>query len=775
MDKTKDMFKESRESGNSNSTNSFPAAISGSNNQTSGSSSSNQQSGNGSSNITSAVGSTTTPKPEGLMGMMSDMAKKGREAIKDVIEPKKSDDKDGSRASLGESSKEGAIDKVSKLVSKGTEMVKDKVHAVEDKAKEVTDKISKTIDEHVMKPMQSASGSGQKSSEGQLSQQASANNQLKGSDKDKHLLDLKRKQENDLPGKSSNLKDVVDEAKSHGVIPQNEDRSVLRGNHDDEKSIAVEMYDKAHEISKIPVEKVLKPLDKMLGYEKDPILRMYDNSQQLLRKPLSILSKPVESVLTGAFKTSDESKKDTEKVLSTLSENERKDSKLLEEKEKKANRSITGQIIEKTVELAIKPVEIALKPIDHLFGYDKEGKKNPLLHVMEELYMLSKRPIDKLAKPLEAILKKMADGEQSYQVGIRFNADKDDPKLFTRLADGYLNIADRVMTKPFELVMKPLDHVLGFDEPGKKNPIVDAAHALKNATKVGVELFTKPIDRIIKDIADIGEYKNESEREAYFLRQKEEASRLVRVLDKMHELAQAPFEIVLRPVSKALGRHKEGRKEPFLRAWDIVHQVLRTPWQVVSKPFEDAILGEKPRKGNSTADAQSRGALGAMLAAGKVVKEVNEMSSKKNIFIEKIKKFERLATKPFELITAPIRRLILGEDNVKVGSATEKNNREIQAKAKAGDSQASSRSDLKDEKQPDKIVKTLDNINNVILKPFEVMTQPLADILSSEKGENRMDKLKQQPTPKQEQSDKNQTQQAPPSFQARVQAAQKKN
>lgn len=731
----KDMF-------NSNSTNqnSLSSFLSGSNNQISGSSS-NQQSGD-SSNITSLFGSaSTTAKPEGIIGIMSDMAKKGKEAIKDVIEPKK---EDGSRGSLGESIKEGTIDKVTRLASKGTDLVKDKIHAVEDKAKEVTDKISKTIDEHLVKPIQSTGGSGQKNSEGQMSSQATANAQSKGSEK---------KQENEQSGKSSNSKDA--------------------DQNDNEKSLALEVFDKAHEISKIPVETVLKPIDKLFGYEKDPLLKIYDNSHEILRKPISFLSKPVESVFNGAFKTSDEAKKDFEKVLATSSEQERKESKLQEEKDKKANRSIAGHIIEKTVDLAIKPIEIALKPIDHLFGFDKSGKKNPLLHVMEELYLLSKRPVDKFAKPFESILKKMADGEQSYQVGIRFNADKNDPKLFTRLADGYLNIADRVITKPLELFLKPLDHVLGFDEPGKKNPILNAAHALKNATKVGVELFTKPIDRIIRDIAEIGEYKNESEREAFYQRQKEEASRLVKVLDKMHELAQAPFEIVLRPVSKILGKHKEGRKDPFLRAWDIIHQVLRTPWQVVSKPIEDAILGERPKKGNSTGDAQSRGALGSMLAAGKFIKDVKEVKARKNIFIEKIKKVEQFALRPLGLLTAPIRRLLLGEDSAKVGSITEK----LQAKAKAGDSQASasSRSDLKDASESDKIIKTLDNINNVILKPFEVMTQPLADIISSDKGENKIDKLKQQLTPNQEQSNKNQTQQAPPSFQARAQAAQKKN
>lgn len=794
----KDMFKEGKEANkNSNEKDEkkgeFPnlnQSMFSSGNQTSGSSPNRESGGNSSTTQAPAgVNSSSTGKPGGLMDMMSDMAKKGKDAIKDVIEPKK-DEKTGSRGGLEETSgKEGPIDKVTKLVSKGTELVKDKMHIIEDKAKDVTDKVSKVIDDKVVKPMSTTSGSGQKGSEGQLSAEATANNQLRGSEKEKHLVDLKRKQESELPNKPTNLKDVVNEAKSRGSIPQNEDRSVLRGNHDDEKSLAVEVFDKAHEISKIPVEKVLKPIDKMLGYEKDPLLRVYDNSHAILRKPLEMVSKPVESVFTGAFKTSDESKKDSEKVLATMSEQERKDSKLLEEKAKKANRSVAGQIADKTLDLALKPLEVALRPIDHLFGFDKNGKKNPLVHMIEELYAFSKKPLDKIVRPFESILKKMGDDDQQYQVAVRFNADKDDPKLFTRLADGYLNIADRVMTKPLELFMKPLDHVLGFDEPGKKNPIVEAAHSLKNATKIGVELFTKPIDRIVKNVAEIGEFKTESEREAFYQRQKEEASRLVKVLDKMHELAQAPFEVIIRPVRKVIGKQKEPKKEPFLRAWDVVHQVIRTPWQVISKPVEDAILGPRKVKpgasagANATANAsanatasansnstESRGALTAMIAAGKVASTIKQSVDKKNIFIDKIKRFEKLATRPFELITAPIRRLILGEDNAKVGSYTEKNNREIQAKSRSGDAAAQSKSDSKG----DKIMTTLEKMNNVMLKPLEVMTQPLADILNSDKGENKMDKLKQQPQ-KQEQPEKSPAQQAPPSFQARAQAAQKKN
>lgn len=775
-DKMKDMFREGKNSAEKDEKKGelpqLGQSMFSSGNQTSGSGS-----GSSTTQAPGGLGSSSTGKPGGLMDMMSDMAKKGKDAIKDVIEPKK-DEKNGSRGGLDElSGKEGAIEKVTKLVSKGTELVKDKMHIIEDKAKDVSDKVSKVIDDKVVKPMSSTIGSGQKGSEGQMSAEASANAQLKGSEKEKHLVDLKKKQESEIPNKPTNLKDIVNEAKSRGSIPQNEDRSVLRGNHDDEKSLAVEVFDKAHEISKIPVEKVLKPFDKMLGYEKDPLLRMYDNSHEILRKPLEIMSKPVESVFTGAFKTSDEAKKDSEKLLATMSEQERKDSKLLEEKEKKANRSIAGQIADKTLDLALKPFEVALRPIDHLFGYDKAGKKNPLVHMIEELYAFSKKPLDKIVKPFESILKKMGDDDQQYQVAVRFNADKDDPKLFTRLADGYLNIADRVMTKPLEIFMKPLDHVLGFDEPGKKNPIVEAAHSLKNATKIGVELFTKPIDRIVKNVAEIGEFKTESERESFFQRQKEEASRLVKVLDRMHELAQAPFEVIIRPVRKVIGKQKETKKEPFLRAWDVVHQVMRTPWQVISKPVEDAILGPRKVKPmasvNASANANSnstdsRGALSAMITAGKVASTIKQGVDTKNIFIEKIKKFEKLATKPFELITAPIRRLILGEDNAKVGSHTEKNNREIQAKSRSGDTSGQSKSDLKG----DKIMTTLEKMNNVMLKPLEVMTQPLADILNSDKGENKMDKLKPQ---KQEQSEKSPAQQASPSFQARAQAAQKKN
>lgn len=654
---------------------------------------------------------------------------------------------------------EGAIDKMGRMVNRGTEAIKDTVHRIEDKAHEVGEKVQKAVDEHLTKPMQSVSGSGQMQSEGKSSVQASAKAQLKGDEREQYLEAERRKQESEMPNRPNNLKDIINQAKARGVIPQNEDRSALRGNHADEKSMTVDMYDKAHEISKIPVEKLLKPIDKMLGYEKDPLVKMYDNSHEILRRPLSLVAKPVESVLNGAFKTTDEAKKDSEKILATASVQEQREAKMKMEKERKEARSVVGQIADKTLELATKPIEIVLKPIDHALGLDKDNKKNPLIQVIDEIYSLSKKPVDTLAKPFENILKKMGD-EPVYQVSIRFNATEReiaDPKLFTRLADGALNIADRVLTKPLELVMKPLDHALGYDEPGKKNPIVEAAHSLKNATKVGVELFTRPIDRIIKELADIGASKPEAEREAELERQKEQASRLVRALDMIHQAAQAPFEIVLRPVSRVLGMNKDGRKEPLLRAWDVIHQVVRTPIQIISRPVEDALLGEPSYRhsnhsGNqqgASAKASFSGSFGGVKADARFSMGGSKTGGQqgkfrdehhKNVLVDGIKRVEKMAVRPFEVMTSPLRRLILGEDNEKVGSETEKNNREIQAKARGqlGDGQNSVSYQLKDgNRKPDKIMSTLEKINDLALKPLEELTQPISELIEPSKPANQ--------------------------------------
>lgn len=660
---------------------------------------------------------------EDIVNKVNYVAKKGKEMVKDDIKEKKEEIKDKIHGAVkkGEDVKEGIMNKVQKTISKGTEVVKDTIHKFEDKASEVGNKVTKAIDDNVFKPMQATSGSGKLNSEGKLTNESSMNSKLKGSERDKHLTDLKKKQDSEIKRPSS-LKEVVNSAKARGIIPQNEDRSVLKGNHADEKSVAVEVFDKAHELSKMPVEKILKPVDKMLGYEKDPILRLYDNSHELLRRPLSLFSKPVEKMLNGAFKTTEEAKKDSEKLLSTRSQQEQREAKMKEAVAKKEDRSIAGDIADKTVELATKPVEIVLRPLDHALGFDKDGRKNPLLKILNEIYGLSKKPIDTLAKPLETILRKMADEGKVYQISVRY----DDPKIVTRLADGALNIADRVITKPLEIVMKPLDHALGYDEPGKRNPIVEAAHSLKNATKVGVELFTKPIDRIIKEIAEIGENKNEMQYEAEMERQKEDASRIVHIMDKVHEAAQIPFEIVLRPVSKAFGLNKDGKKEPVLRAWDVIHQVLRTPVQVISKPIEEAFLGESPRSKEHKAHQAALAAKAK--AAGQGPKSSGEekgQRGRKNVFIDGIKKFERIASKPIEVITSPIRRVLLGEDNEKAGNDAEKTNRAIQAKANG--KLGSERSN-----QPDKIVTSLEKMNNVLLKPLELVSQPLSDILTHE-------------------------------------------
>lgn len=508
----------------------------------------------------------------------------------------KSEQESSKQQSSDGSKKEGFMDKVEKTVSKGTELVKESYHKLEDTARYFKDDMKKAVDENLVKPMRSVDGSGSAPSEGEGTSHAKEAESLRGPDRSKYYEEIKNKQENEI-SKPPKLKDIIISAKKKGIIPQNEDRSVLKGEHADEKSVTVDVFDKAHEMSKAPVEKFLKPIDKMLGYEKDPLMRIYDNVHEFIRKPLGVVSKPVENVLNGAFKTTDESRKENEKLLMTKSEQERREFRMNEEKLRKENRSITGLIADKSVELATKPIEIVLRPVDHLLGYDKKGKKNPFLKLFDMIYGMSKKPVDTVVKPFESILKKMGEDEKLYQVSIRFQNERDnsDPKLVSRLADGALNIADRILTKPLEIFMRPMDKVLGYDDPGKKNPLIEAAHSLKNATKLGVELFTKPIDRIFKEIQDVSRTKTEDEAKALRDHQKEVASRLVKIMDKSKSLAQVPFEVVLRPVGKILGISKEGQKGPFLRIWDYIHQLIRTPIQVISKPIEDALLGEQER------------------------------------------------------------------------------------------------------------------------------------------------------------------------------------
>lgn len=471
----------------------------------------------------------------------------------------------------------------------------------------------------------------------------------------------------------------------------------------DAKSLTVQLFDKSHEAVKEPLEKMLRPLDRVLGYEKDPLIRIYDTGHETLRHPIAMVAEPVESMLSGAFKTSDEAKREADR---SLSERERLEEKKREERLKEEGRSILGEITDKSFELAEKPIELILKPVDRLLGLDKDGKKNPLIQLLDEVYGISRKPVDAIVRPFENILRKMAEGEQAYQMSVRMSADND-PKLVTRLADGALNIADRIITWPLELALR----ALLFDQT-RKLPIIDATHSLKNATKLGVELFTRPIDRIIKEIADIGAIKDEAERENEMELKRLEASRLVHALDRLHEITQAQWEIILRPVGKLLGYSKEGKKEPLLRAWDIVHQVVRTPIQVVSKPLEDAILGEvkrqqPPSKHQPKAELRQRAD--------------NMGERRKNFFTEQIRKVEKIAAKPFDVITSPIRRLILGEE----ADMDSRSSGTTQAGAtKAGGGKPINESD--------KIVSTISQLNNVVLKPIEVITQPISDLLTTD-------------------------------------------
>lgn len=659
----------------------------------------------------------STSKP--FLEKIGDIARRGKDALKDSAD-----------AIVGGEKREGAFDKVQKLVSKGTDAVRDTAQRLEDKASEMSDKLTNSIDETVKRPMSSVSGSGQYNSEGRINAEASFNAQLRGADRDRYLYEAKRRQESEIGSRPNNIKDIVNNAKAKGVIPQYEDKTALKGYRDDEKNVAMEVFDKAHEVSKLPVETIMKPIDKMLGYEKDPLMKIYDNSHELLRKPLGLITKPVDSLFTGAFKTTDESKKETDRLLATSSEQERRESRMREERAK--DRSVVGNLADKTVDLATKPIEIVLRPVDHMFGLDKQGKKNPLLALIDEIYTLSKKPVDQIAKPFERMLRRMAEGEQPmYQISVRYANDENDPKLVTRLADGALNIAGRAISKPLEVFLRPLNHALGYDDPGKKNPILEAMNQFKNATKGGVELFTRPVDRIIKEIADIGEIKDEQEREMMWQRKREEAGRIVKALDRLHEVLQIPLEIVLRPVDNMLGVSSPGQKDPVLRAWDVVHQVVRTPIQVITRPIEDAILGENPRQKQATANARlaaskknpsSTAMTPGDTRSGIAIPLPSEMN--KNVFITNIRKAEKMAIKPFEAVTLPIRKLIMGEDDGKRGTSIDKGNRDLQGKGSSAQTRRQNN---------DRIMRTLDKINNVALMPIEIITQPFSDMITGEK------------------------------------------
>lgn len=448
-------------------------------------------------------------------------------------------------------------------------------------------------------------------------------------------------------------------------------------------------------------------------------------TQDMLSKPM----KPVGNFLDGAFKTSDELRWEHDKMLakegpsSLLSEKQKKDDAI------KNDRSITGTVLDKAVTLAEKPFELLLKPVDKLFGFDKDGKKNPLIRMFDSIYGLSKKPVDAISKPVEKVLKKMGgqpdidNKKTKYEVAIRWNESKNkkDPKIVSRIVDGTLTIADRAFTRPLEIIMRPFSGILGFD--GEKNPIVEASHNLKNATLSQAELFTRPLDRMIEEIAQISDYKNPKEMKEALERRKNEATRVVRVMDKIHEMVQRPFEIVLSPISQTLGFTSEGEKSHILLAWDVIHHVLRTPAQVITKPIEDAIfhkdeegsrdgLSEELGQGsqvNSLPQGQERGSLF----------EKSDSQKKSNVFVDKIKKFQRFYFRPIDLMTSPLRRIIMGKHK------------------DDDDDNNSNKSDK------DRIVKAVTRLNNVFLKPLEIATQPISDILTGDgKEENSSEKKK---------------------------------
>lgn len=739
--------------GSSSSSNDGPSS--------SGSASSNVQVNTSAASQATPAWLSSTPKPEGLLGRIKDAVKTSVENLTTGSAKKEENKAPSSGPSAGPSQMPtlgsgesqstpsggaGIIEKMGEAGKKVKDMVKDGAKEVKDDVRTIMGATGSRSDDK----SGSSSGSGANGGSGggfslggsvKIGENSLGGNMQIGSKSESKsggnpLSKLMHKVEDkasDFTGK------LMGDSKSGGGGESKSSAGASGGGSSpgggDGKSTTVEVFDKIHEVSKEKVEAAMKPIDKALGFDKDPLIKMYDNSHEMMRKPLEVVSKPVEQVFSGAFKTSDEAKRDQER---SMSEHERREMKLKEERARKEGRSVLGEIADKTFELVEKPYEIILKPVDRMLGFDKDGQKDPLIKLIDEIYNMSRKPIDVLAKPLENILKKMAEGEQAYQVSVRVNSESSaaaDPKLFTRLADGALNIADRVVTKPLEVAMRPL----GYDGQKKKNPIVESTHQLKNATKLGFELFTKPMDRIIKEISDIGISRSEAEQEADRERRRQEASRIVRLLDRLHEAAQTPWEIVLRPVSRALGYSREGKKEPFLRAWDVVHQVVRTPIQVVSKPVEDALLGERrqPPRNNVKAEVKIGSKTGvqgkAQIGSGSASTGKKGEEHRKNIFTDGIKKIEEFASKPFVKITSPIRKLILGEDGkdgggVKAKATVNTPGGQAQAKAQVGGPSSG---------DTDKLVKTVENINNVVLKPLEVVTQPISDLLASDEKDKK--------------------------------------
>lgn len=471
--------------------------------------------------------------------------------------------------------------------------------------------------------------------------------------------------------------------------------------------------------------------------------QIVDSAQEFISRP----SKPIEKLLEGAFETTDESRSHQNKMLLHADPQTREEALRKMQQERQSNRTVVGTILDKAVRLAEIPVEMAFKPFDRLFGF----QKNPLVSSFDSIYELTKEPVDRVYRPVEKTLKKMAglSPDRKYEISVRWKGTKEkkDAKLFTRLTDGTLNIADRLITRPLEIVMRPFDAILGFED--RKNPLVETAHSLKNATKQGTELFTRTLDRMIEEIAEIGDYKTNREREEAFERRKKEASRVVKAMDRIHELVQAPFEILLRPISVAAGFSRGKEKTPLLLAWDVIHQVFRVPVQIITKPIEDAIFddddtayggdgryrdGSKDGYRDGSKDGYKDGPLmrekqeqSRRLEEQKsdeppqneIQKSLRKENKSPNIFINNFKKLQRLAISPIDLMTSPLRKLILGKHSEDEPQGTIKDSMEAKHARK----------------ELDKIAITLSRLNNVLLKPLEIVTQPLSDILTGAKKE----------------------------------------
>lgn len=643
--------------------------------------------------------STTTSKPEGLMDKLANKVADFSHSVKESFNRTMEDSKNATSRSGNETrngSDDGIGSKIAHGLNKGGDMLKDAGNKFEEKTSEIGEK-TRNFTSRVDNAIHNSTS---------------------------------RDGDNNNKNMTQSMKDFINNSKSKSDKTREGSRDKLKD--DDGNNIMVELFDKAHELSKMPMETILKPLDKMLGVDKDPLLKMMDNSHDVLRKPLDMLTKPMDSMLDGAFKISDELEKEQPSAGNQKKGNETKSNS----PRKKSDRSVVGEMADKAVELAESPLELALKPFDKLLG--NSDRKNPLVRMLNEVYGLSKKPVDKIAKPFEDVLRKMAD---RYQLSVEYpNNDSEDPKLVTRLANGALNVADHVVTKPLEIAMRPWNRILGYDDKKKKNSIVEAAHAWKNATRLGLELLTKPIDRIIKEIADLGDIKDDEEREEEYKKRREEASRLVELIDKIHHAAQTPFEIILRPVNKIVGsKKKKNNKQAVLRAWDLLHYVMRVPIQVVSKSIEDAILGERSKKHDGkqsgayatasagTSESSSRSGL------SKPKKDRKKHEDKKNFFVDNIKKAEKLAIKPLELLSMPMRKLILGNNDMKSNKSNHHSGHNNNSSASNGSSRSDDLSDSSSHN--DKIIATIKKMNNVLLTPMEILTQPIADTLFSKKGE----------------------------------------